>query len=86
MVVSYDFNKSLINKYDETPIHNIGTEVAYRRQFALRAGYIRDKDGDIIDPTFGAGFEIGRFTADYASVPQARTLDRVNKFSISYNF
>lgn len=86
LIGSYDFNKSLINEYEETPIHNIGAELGYRSQFALRAGYIRDKDGDIIDPTFGAGFEIGRFNADYASVPQARTLDRVNKFSISYNF
>ena len=86
VIGSYDFNKSLINQYDETPIHNVGAELAYRQQFALRGGYIRDKDGDIIDYTAGAGFEIGRFTVDYASVPQARTLGRVNKFSISYNF
>lgn len=86
VIVSYDFNRSLINDLEETPIHNVGSEVGYRDQFALRAGYIYDKDGDIRDATFGAGFGIGRFTADYASVPQARTLDRVSKFSISYSF
>lgn len=84
-VVSYDFNKSLVYS-DETPIHNVGAELGYQSFFMLRTGYIHDKDGDIRDPTFGVGFGIGRFTADYASVPQARTLDRVNKFSISYSF
>lgn len=84
-VVSYDFNKSLVYS-DETPIHNIGAELGYQEFLALRAGYIQDKDGDIKDPTFGLGFGIGRFVIDYASVPQARTLDRVNKFSLSYSF
>ncbi len=85
VILAGDFNKSLVYS-DETPILNGGTEVRYQDSFALRAGYIHDKDGDIRDPTFGAGFGIGRFTADYASVPQARSLDRVSKFSISYNF
>lgn len=82
---SYDFNKSLIYD-DETPIHNVGAELGYQDFLALRAGYIYDDDGDIKDPTFGLGFGIGRFVADYASVPQATTLDRVSKFSISYKF
>ena len=82
---SYDFNKSLVYS-DETPIHNVGAELAYQDFLALRAGYIHDKDGDIRDPSFGAGFAIGRFIVDYASVPQARSLDNVNKISISYNF
>lgn len=84
-VVSYDFNKSLVYS-DETPIHNVGMELGYQNFLALRAGYIQDKDGDIKDPTFGLGFVISRFVIDYASVPQARTLDRVNKFSLSYSF
>ncbi|MEZ4649252.1 MAG: PorV/PorQ family protein [Candidatus Eisenbacteria bacterium] len=86
IIGSYDFNQSLIHDLEETPIQNMGAEFSYRRQFALRAGYIHDSDGAITAPTFGAGFEIGRFTVDYASVPQAEGLDRVNKFSISYDF
>ena len=84
-VVSYDFNKSLVYS-DEKPIHNVGAELAYQGTFALRTGYIYDKDGDIKDPTFGVGFNISSFTADYASVPQAKGLERVNKFSLSYRF
>ena len=84
-MLSYDFNKSLVYS-DETPIHNVGAELMYQDFLALRAGYIQDEDGDIRDPTFGAGFGIGRFVADYASVPQARSLGRVSKFSISYRF
>lgn len=84
-VVSYDYNKSLVYS-DETPIHNFGTEIAYQGTFALRAGYIQDKDGNIKDPTFGAGFNISSFTADFASVPQAEGLDRVSKYSLSYKF
>lgn len=86
LIGSYDFNQSLIHDLEESPIQNVGGELAYRSQFALRAGYIHDSDGAITAPTFGAGFEIGRFTVDYASVPQAEGLDRVNKFSISYDF
>jgi hypothetical protein len=84
-LLSYDFNKSLVYS-DEKPIHNVGAEISYQDFVALRTGYIYDKDGDIRDPTFGAGFRIKNFVADYASVPQARSLDRVNKVSISYQF
>lgn len=84
-IISYDFNKSLIYS-DEKPIHNVGAELGYQNAFALRTGYIYDKAGDIKDPTFGVGFNISRFAIDYASVPQAEELERVNKFSLSYNF
>lgn len=84
-VFSYDFNKSLVYS-DEKPIHNMGAEFSYQNSFAFRSGYIYDKAGDIRDPTFGVGFHISNFTADYASVPQAKGLERVNKFSLSYNF
>jgi len=85
-ILAYDFNQSLVPDNNETSIHNVGGEIGYDNTFAVRAGYIRDPDGDIEAPTFGAGFKIGRFATDYASVPQASLLDRVNKFSISYNF
>lgn len=84
-LLAYDINQSLVYT-DETPIHNFGAEVSYDDMFALRMGYIQDTDGDITDTTFGVGFAVSRFTADYASVPQADGLDRVSKFSLSYNF
>jgi hypothetical protein len=101
-IASYDYNKSLVyvngiqeifsyKEGEERPIHNFGSEVTYGNFVSGRFGYIQDKDGDIIDPTFGLGFvlDIGSeagFAFDYASVPQAKVLDRVNKFSISFRF
>jgi hypothetical protein len=88
-VIAYDFNKSLVYS-DEKPVHNMGAELTFRDFVAGRIGYIYDKQGDIIDPTFGAGFLIdlkGSAVAfDYASVPQAQVLSRVNKFSVSFKF
>ncbi|MDM7917249.1 MAG: PorV/PorQ family protein [Candidatus Eisenbacteria bacterium] len=81
----FDVNKSLIYS-DEKPILNGGVELGYSTYAALRAGYIYDKDGDIRDPSFGFGVQIGSLAFDYASVPQARGLDRVNKFSLTYRF
>jgi hypothetical protein len=85
----FDVNKSLIYS-DEKPIYNAGLEAAFRASTdlvaALRAGYIHDKDGDIIDPTFGFGIRLSGLAFDYASVPQAEGLDRVSKFSLAYRF
>jgi hypothetical protein len=86
---AYDFNKSLIYASDK-PIHNAGAEVTYGDFVSLRGGYIYDKQGDIMDPTFGVGFVVNlgvnNLGFDYASVPQARVLDRVDKFSITFRF
>jgi hypothetical protein len=93
-LVSYDFNKSLVYS-DEKPVHNAGAEISFNNFIAGRVGYIYDKAGDIRDPSFGVGFDIplesflgskASITVDYASVPQARVLDRVNKFSLSFRF
>ncbi|MBU1947638.1 MAG: hypothetical protein KJ927_02895, partial [Candidatus Eisenbacteria bacterium] len=85
VLASFDFNKSLVYS-NEKPIYNWGAEWAYRNVLALRAGYIHDKQGEIIDPTFGFGLAYHKFTFEYASVPQAEGLDRVSKFSINYRF
>ena len=85
VLMEADINKSLVYS-DEKPIWNTGLELAYTTYAALRAGYIYDKDGDIRDPSFGFGVQIGTLAFDYASVPQARGLDRVSKFSLTYRF
>ncbi len=86
LLAEADINKSLIYS-DEKPIYNMGMELGIGTYGALRFGYIYDKAGDIRDPTFGLGGQVGGLSVDYASVPQARDLqDRVSKFSISYRF
>lgn len=88
-IVAYDFNKSLVYSTDK-PIHDVGAELTYGEFVSARGGYVYDKQGDIMDPTFGVGFVIplgvNNLAFDYASVPQARVLDRVNKFSITFRF
>lgn len=85
LLVEGDVNKSLIYS-DEKAILNGGLELSYSTYAALRGGYIYDKDGDIRDPSFGFGVQVGTLAFDYASVPQARGLDRVSKFSLNYRF
>jgi hypothetical protein len=97
-IIAYDFNKSLVVLEDRSghrsmsdqPIHDVGAEITYGEFVSARAGYIYDKQGDIRDPTFGVGFLISlgsnNLGFDYASVPQAKVLDRVNKFSITFRF
>jgi hypothetical protein len=96
--VAYDYNKALWMSEDGTgrksmstiQVHNAGAELGYADFVFLRGGYIYDKDGEIKDPTFGVGFIINlgvdNLGFDYASVPQARGLDRVSKFSINFRF
>jgi hypothetical protein len=91
LVTTFDFNQSLVyNDYpfddQEKPVYHWGAEWAYGGILALRAGYIYDKDGDIIDPTFGFGLAYRALTFEYASAPQAQGLDRVSKFSLNYRF
>jgi len=87
--VAYDFNKTLVYSSDK-PVHNMGAELAYHKIIAARLGYIYDKQGDITDMTYGAGFAIplqsSTISVDYASVPQATVLGRVSKFSLSFRF
>ncbi len=80
-----DMDKSLIYA-DERPIWNTGLELGFSNYAAFRAGYIYDKDGEIRDPTFGFGIQVSSLAFDYASVPQARDLERVSKFSLTYRF
>jgi hypothetical protein len=76
------------------PIYNVGAEACALGVLSLRAGSIHDKDGDIRDPTWGVGLgcdlhgalsgipRIG-FRLDYADVPQARALGRVDKYALA---
>jgi len=65
-----------------------GVEYEYYNMAAARIGYIYDTEGNIKDPTYGVGLKIkainGRF--DYASVPQAEGLPRVNRFALGFTY
>jgi hypothetical protein len=64
----------------------VGGEYEFNRLIALRAGYYSDPIGDIEDVTFGLGLGYKGFRFDFASFPQASTLDRVKRFSVGYHF
>ena len=67
----------------KTPsIYHAGAEFVYMNTFALRAGYLYDKQGDVIGPAGGFGFSWGGASLEYANVPQATDLDRVHRFAL----
>lgn len=86
LIGTFDFNKSLVFS-DEDPIYNFGAELAYGI-LALRGGYIHDRLGDITDPTFGFGLRLPSppLSFEFASVPQAEGLARVQKYSLNFRF
>ena len=88
VLLTADYNKMLVS--GGPTVYNGGAEFQYMEIMALRLGWMNDKDGDITAPTFGGGFHVGlgsrEFYLDYASVPQASDLDRVNRFSLELLF
>lgn len=84
-------DKGILVEDDDTTVIGAGAEWAYLESMFVRAGYKRDKEGDIVDATFGFGFDLERWTNqsinfDYASVPQADGLQRVHRFSFGFDF
>jgi hypothetical protein len=92
-LVTFDLEQSLVWLIDSatntrrSEIYHVGTEYRYINLLAGRIGYIRDKDGDFSDATYGLGFIYkDKVTLDYANVPQAKTLDRVHRWSVGVSF
>lgn len=72
---------------DDEPIWHAGMEVCALGLASFRVGYIEDKDGDVKGWTYGVGLGVERILPlglriDYASVPQASDLDRVNRWGL----
>ncbi len=68
-----------------------GVEWNYVSSLFVRAGYKSADYGDIKDATYGFGIDLKRWTGqaivvDWASVPQAKSLSRVNRFSLAFRF
>jgi hypothetical protein len=92
-IVTGDIEQSLVWLISEqantrrSEIYHVGTEYRYINLLAGRLGYIYDEDGDFSDPTYGLGFIYkNKVALDYANVPQAQTLDRVHRFSVTVSF
>ena len=93
LLVAFDLEQSLVWLIDSatqtrrSEIYHVGAEYRYINLLAGRIGYIYDQDGDFSDFTYGLGFIYkGKVGLDYANVPQAKTLDRVHRWSISVAF
>jgi len=81
-----DLERLLIDG-DIDPIYHAGTEFVYTELFAVRLGYLHDKDGDVKGVSYGLGFNISnRIRVDYGNVPQHEDLDRVHRWSLGLNF
>jgi len=92
-LMTFDFEQSLVwlidsaTKTRRSQIYHLGMEYRYINLLAGRLGYVYDQDGDFKDFTYGLGFIYkGKVALDYANVPQATTLDRVHRWSMSVSF
>lgn len=77
-------------EFDQTE-YGIGVEWNYLRSLFVRLGYKSADYGEINDTTFGFGVDMNQWvgqaiTFDFASVPQAKGLPRVNRLSLGYRF
>lgn len=81
-----EFNRPLV-EFKRSNTYHFGAEFAYIDLITVRAGYMHDRDGNIMDPTYGLGFSFNkRYRLDWASIPQAKELGRVNRWSIGMTF
>lgn len=86
LVVAAEVNRPLV-EFDRSNTLHLGGEFLYIDLIAVRAGYIHDRDGNIKDPTYGLGFIFNRrVRLDWASIPQAKELGRVHRWSVGVSF
>ncbi|MFN2372135.1 MAG: PorV/PorQ family protein [Candidatus Krumholzibacteriia bacterium] len=72
-------------------VYGGGVEWNYLRSLFVRFGYKNDDTGDIKDTTWGFGVDLDRWVGqaiifDFASVPQAKGLERVNRLTLGYRW
>ena len=86
LTVTVDVNKPLV-VWARSNTYHFGAEFVYIDLITVRAGYMHDKDGNIMDPTYGLGFSFNkRYRIDWASIPQAKELGRVHRWSMGVTF
>ncbi len=86
MTVAAEVNRPLV-EFSRSNTFHFGAEFSYVDLITVRAGYMHDRDGNIMDPTYGLGFTFSkRYRLDWASIPQAKELGRVHRWSIGVTF
>lgn len=81
-----EVNRPLV-EFDRSNTYHFGAEFVYINLISVRAGYMHDRDGNIMDPTYGLGFTFNkRIRIDWASIPQAKELGRVHRWSLGFTF
>ncbi len=85
-MIAAEVDRPLV-EFDRSNTYHIGAEFEYINLITVRGGYMHDRDGNIMDPTYGLGFTFSkRYRLDWASVPQAKELGRVHRWSIGVSF
>lgn len=86
VTIAAEINRPLV-EFERSNTYHAGLELSYIDLISVRAGYMHDRDGNIMDPTYGLGFSFSkRYRLDWASIPQAQELGRVHRWSIGFTF
>ncbi len=67
-------------------VYSGGAEYMYAKMVAVRAGYYRDKAGEINGLTLGFGFSYKHLSFDYARVPEGEAFGDRHRFAVGYLF
>ena len=102
VTVNADINKVLANEdalftrlisdwNEDNYIYNAGVEYTYLQLLSLRGGYVNDKAGEIVGPSFGVGIHYtfdSKYTlsADFAMQQGGDLVDYNKTFSLSLEF
>lgn len=85
--VGSESSGSIKNELNEL-IYNAGVEYVYNSMFALRAGFIYDQSGDVMNPTVGFGFIYRGLGFDFAYTggAEGHPLANTMRYSLRYEF
>ncbi|MEE2859123.1 MAG: PorV/PorQ family protein [Candidatus Neomarinimicrobiota bacterium] len=78
-------NKRKFTDEFKNMIYNFGLEYWYTDNFVLRAGYIYDDEGKVINPTFGAGIRLLQYGFDFGYTAGEQGHPRANTMFFSIN-
>lgn len=90
LLCTVEMNKSIVNDvftHMGEAIYNGGAEFQYANVFAVRGGYIYDKEGDVKTVTVGVGLTpISNADFDFAYIPSGTTAPLANTLRISFRY
>lgn len=92
LTVAADGSKLLMNLDDRLSeefgqaVYSGGAEYTYAKMVAVRAGYYRDRWGEIKGLALGFGFAYKSLSFDYARVPEGELFGDRHRFAVGYIF